>query len=289
MEQKWKLLNPFEELRKIESCSLPTVAIGRAKLITAKLSLILKDLEEIVSLNKIIGISEYSVNSLSKEILEVRKQTKKCINKSQLLFPNLPLNGKINPNGWTKHKLKEALPPFYHRLSKINSDNYFQSLTGEIIKCFPTPNFKRTNSKEPQFAAEYLYDESDGLIYKAKEWGGVEYRYHATIASNELGMLRDASFVIPALESNDFNHRLSAVSCLAFLPCEEESKKLLNTALNDLDAGVRQSALWAYGLINGENAIPFIKERSLQDENPKVRKFAQFLIENSSRVWIKFQ
>ena len=289
LEQKWNLLSPFEELQKIESCVLPTVAIGRAKLVLSEVSHILKDLEEIQSLNEVIGISKDIVNSFSKEVLEILLQTKKWIRKSQLLFPDLPIKVKTKSKGWTTHKLREVLTPFYHRLSKINASDYIQSLIGEEIRRFPNPNFKRTSSKEPQFAAEYLYDESDALIHIAKEWGGVECRYHATVASNELGMLRDPGFVIAALESEDFNHRLSAVSCLAFLPCEEGSKRLLYTAVNDLDAGVRQSSLWAYGFINGEKSIPFIEERSLQDENPKVRKFAQSLIENSNSVWIKFQ
>ena len=289
LERKWNLLNPLEELLKFESCTLPTVAIGRAKIIIAEITSILKDLEEVQSLNQIIGISEYEIKSLSKEILKIKLQTQTWIKKSQIPFPNLPSNVETTPKGWTKHKLKEALTPFYHRLSKINSDNYFQSLIGEIIKRFPNPQFKRTNVKEPLFAAEYLYDESDALIYIAKEWGGVELRYHATIASNELGMLRDFRFVIPALESKDFNQRLYAASCLAFLPCEEGSKKLLESAVNDVDAGVRQSSLWAYGFINAEKAIPFIKEQSFKDENPKVRKFAKFLIENFDNVRIKFQ
>lgn len=289
LEQKWNLLNPFEELQKIEFCVLPTVAIGRAKLLVAEASHISKRLEEIQSLNKIIGISEEAITLLSKEVSKVILQTKKWIKKNQILFSALPIKVKNKPKGWTKYKLKEALTPFYHRLSTISSPNYFQSLIGEAIKRFPNPNFKRNSSKEPQFAAEYLYDETDAMIYIAKEWGGVECRYHATVASNELGMLRDPSFVIPALESKDFNHRISAVSCLAFLPCEEGGKRLLDTAVNDLDPGVRQSSLWAYGLLNGEKSISFIKERSLQDENPKIRKFAQLLIENSDSVWIKFQ
>lgn len=102
-------------------------------------------------------------------------------------------------------------------------------------------------------------------------------------------MLRDPDFVIPALESKNFNQRLSAVSCLAFLPCEKASERLLDIAINDVDPGIRQSSLWAYGFINGENSIPFIKERSLRDENIKVRKMAQSLIDKSDSVWIKFQ
>lgn len=289
LEQKLNDLNPTEDLTKIESCILPTVAFGRVKLIRTEIESILKNLKNIRSIGKIIGVSETEVDKLTKSILKTKSQVQKWMKKQETLFSCLPNENKFKIKGWTKHRLKEVLTPLYHRISTIKSDNYFQSLIGNIIKRIPNPNFKRINSKIPQFAAEYLYDESDALMYIAKEWGGVESRYHANIAYSELGSLRDPIFIIPALDSEDFNQRLCAVSCLAFLPCEQAANKLRFFATNDADTGVRQSSLWAYGFVVGEEAIQFIRERATKDTDSRVRNFARNLIENSTDVWFKFR
>lgn len=161
-------------------------------------------------------------------------------------------------------------------------------MIGDTIRRFPNPEFERTNLKNPRLAAQYLYDKTDALIYIAKEWGGTESRFQANLAANELGLLRDSAFVLSDLDNDDFNVRLSAVACLAFLQSKKNNETLRNAATNDIDIGVRQSALWAYGFAGGENSINFIEERSLRDEDPRVRNFAVKLIENYSGKWFDF-
>lgn len=72
---------------------------------------------------------------------------------------------------------------------------------------------------------------------------------------------------------------------MAFLSSENTLKELWNLAKDDPEHGIRQSALWAYGFVNGENAIGFIEERSFQDNDPRVRSFARNLVENYSGKW----
>ncbi len=122
----------------------------------------------------------------------------------------------------------------------------------------------------------------------AKGWGGAECGLQAVLAANELGLLRDSRFVIPALDNKDYSLRLSAVACLAFLPSVLGNSRLRDAAASDGDAGVRQSALWAYGFAGGENAIRFIEERSLQDRDPRVRHFAREILEACSESWFSF-
>lgn len=104
----------------------------------------------------------------------------------------------------------------------------------------------------------------------------------------EIGLLRDPRFIIPALDSKDFNNRLCAVSCLAFLPYEDGNVKLLQLATKDIDAGVRQSALWASGFIGGEKAISFIQKQILRDKDSRVRDFAEKIVENYRNGWFNF-
>jgi len=288
LEQKWNDLNPDEEIMRVEACILPTIAFGRIKLLAAESDSILNELKEIQALGKILGISDAEMKSLLEYVSEIKLRTEEWIKDKENIFINLPQNVESTIKGWTAHELQEFITPFYHRARNLKPQTNIQSLLGNAIRRIPNPELNRTNLHEPRSAAEYFYDETDALIYTAKEWGGVESRYQASLASNELGILRDPRFVIPSLDSKDFNMRLSAVSCLAFLPSEEGNLRLSQTAINDIDIGVRQSALWAYGFAIGENAIDFIEERSFQDEDTRVRSFARNLVENYSGKWIDF-
>lgn len=288
LEQKWHCLKPDAELTEIETCLLPSVVFGRVKLLTSQTLLLSNELKELKLLDTILGVEKSEIKNISEHISEIKSRTDELIEGLKTNFLNLPERVENKIKGWTSHKLMKMLLPHYHRARNIKIHTNIQSLIGDVIRRIPNPDFQSINSKTPELAAEYLYDETDALIYIAKEWGGVESRYQASLAYHELGVLRDPQFVIPALDSNDFNIRLSAVSCLAFLPSEDGAVKLYQAAMNDRDTGVRQSALWAYGFLVGNDAINFIKERSIQDKDFRVRNFAKNLIEKYTDGWLNF-
>jgi hypothetical protein len=91
--------------------------------------------------------------------------------------------------------------------------------------------------------------------------GGLECNFQARLASSELGWLRDVRFVFPALCAKEVETRLAAVACLAFLWSEEGNKYLRRMAVEDVEPGVRQSALWAYGFANGIDAAELVSWR----------------------------
>jgi hypothetical protein len=101
----------------------------------------------------------------------------------------------------------------------------------------------------------------------------------AMLAGHELGRLRDPRFVFPALREKNFEIRLAAVACLAFLWSDEGNKRLRRVAVNDEDAGVRQSALWAYCFAGGKSAREMLSERAKNDRDAIVRAFARGLLE----------
>jgi len=90
------------------------------------------------------------------------------------------------------------------------------------------------------------------------------------------------------LSSKDFNEKITAISCLAFLSSENYLTDIAHFAQNDPDYGIRQSALWAYGLIGlgEERTMNFLIERSFQDSDSRVRKFVRNLIEKSKDGWL---
>jgi hypothetical protein len=106
-------------------------------------------------------------------------------------------------------------------------------LMGDAIRRVPNPEYSGRFSADQHAASEYLFDHADALIYAAKEWGGYECCLQATLAGKELGRLGDARFVLRALDSEDFNARLAAVACLAFLGAESCEGPLRSLVFDD--------------------------------------------------------
>jgi hypothetical protein len=140
-------------------------------------------------------------------------------------------------------------------------------------------------AKDTRVAAEFLHDRTDALLHIAKKWGGPECALQATLAANELGLLRDPRFIFPGLEAKSFEIRLAAIACLAFLWSDDGNERLRLAAMNDPDAGVRQSALWAYGFAGGEDAQELLRERCCNDANVHVRTFAEKAMQLDERGW----
>jgi HEAT repeat protein len=91
--------------------------------------------------------------------------------------------------------------------------------------------------------------------------------------------------VFPALSSKDFNERLAAISCLAFLWSDEGKQRLRTIATSDLDSGVRQSALWAYTFAGGESALELLSSSATNDQDMRVREFASRVLEAGNEFW----
>jgi hypothetical protein len=288
LKQEWDKLNSIEEMNRIETCVLPSVAFGRMKLLDAEIQYILEEVKKLLLLNRIIGFSKGEVSAFLDCVSKKKLQTENWIKEREKSFADLPENVQSIVKGWTATKLKEIITPFYYRVATGKNKATLPSLIDGWIRRIPNPNFQRTNLKDSLLATEYFYDEVDALMYVGKKWGGVESRHHASIAYNEIGLLRDPRFIIPALDSKDFNNRLCAVSCLAFLPSEDGNAKLFQLATKDIDAGVRQSALWAYGFTGGEKAISFIQKQILRDKDSRVRDFAEKIVENYRNGWFSF-
>lgn len=289
LELLWNDLRPDEQLVAVETCGLKTVAAGRIKLLAQETNAVLDELNDLQEIKSILGIDKFDIERFGDHALSVAAKTNGWWDALKRELSYLPQTAANEIIGWTAQELAERIQMFYPRARTLSdTKSSIQGLIADAIRRIPNPDFKQINDPNPRLAAEYLYDETDAKIYIAKEWGGAECRLQAVLAANELGLLRDSRFVAPGLESRDYSLRLSAIACLAFLPSESGNSRLREVAVNDADTGVRQSALWAYGFAEGENAIDFIEERAFQDRDERVRRFVKEMLEACKESWFLF-
>lgn len=208
--------------------------------------------------------------------------------KNSVCYRELPSLVETEVDGWTADDLLHVVQRFYPSARDLTGNRSIQALIGEAIRKFPNPSFTVVSDKNPELAAQYLYDPVDAKFHIAKKWGGMECCLQATMASNELGLLRDERFIIPALRDEDYERRLVAIACLAFVSPKAGTLHLRHIAANDVEVGVRQSALWAYGFAGGVKAMEFIQERMRFDEDARVRQFAEEILSTVQDSWFEF-
>ncbi len=285
IESSWESASVEENLLTLPSCSLASVAVGRAMLVAAQTKAFLDELGRLFEDGKLDVFTRSEAETLQNTIRRINDDAEKALS-SYTNDYGLPAEVDLAIPGWTAEELLPVIKPFYTRAQKIETPNVLVRLLHGDIRRFPNPNFESRFSKIPASAVEYLYDRTDALLFIARQWGGYECRLQANFARNELRQLRDPRFVFPALDSEDFNRRLAAVSCLAFLWSDEGNTLLKRIAITDRDYGIRMSALWAYAFANGEAGHEFVMSRSRDDPEARVRDFAKQIVQpDELSVW----
>lgn len=274
-----------EHLAAIATASLPWVAKGRAMLLLNEAEVLRQELTELLAGKELDGVTRREAEQLATHVVSATEMVRQQFASAELEGSGLPADVVTEVPGWTAAEVLQTLRPLYPRAQTIESTAKFVTLMDGCIRRIPNPSFLSRFAKEPELAAEFLYDRTDALIYAAKRWGGPECFLQATLAGNELGMLRDPRFAYPALESRDFETRLAGVACLAYLWSDEGNERLCLTAVNDPDPGVRQSALWAYGFAGGAGARRLLDFSAENDASVQVRKFAHDILESSDLSW----
>jgi hypothetical protein len=285
LELRWESMHVEEQLKAVEICSLPSVAIGRVHLIATELAGIMNDLELIREGKHLQGKSWHKANELHGHMTEIATTSSDWLNSNAPSDSCLPPEVDTDVPGLTADELLEMVKPFYPTSQKLKKGANLISLIGDAIRRVANREYVNRFNKAQRLASKYLFDRTDALIYIAKEWGGYECCLQATLAANELGWLRDPRFILPALEAQDFNARLSAIACLAFLSSELGNERLRVLAINDPDSGVWQSALWAYGFAGGPDAQELLVKCSKKDKDSRVRTFARNVLNVSQESW----
>lgn len=276
----WQKLQPLRYINSIESAHSPLIALGRLRLLCRKISAALMQLDRFNGADAPLGISQAEISDFRAKVSRIAEVADYQLKIYAVQFPDLPEEVRCELRGWTGKTVIQTIKDFCLQTYKIEKKTTLHLLKSARLQRYLNPEFTDSTDDNPRFASEYLYDETDAKIHIAKQWGGLECRLQAIFAHSELGLLRDSRFVLPTLLSNDYNSRLAAVACLAFLPPTEINQSALrDRASKDVDAGVRQSALWAYCFAQGEDAEDFVLERKFQDPSRQVREFAGKLAE----------
>lgn len=287
LELMWEESRITEELEGIKLCSLPTAAAGRAATVIAGVNHLLERVVELIKSNKMEESICEDASALRQKLKSALKDAK---DKFTLYAPeDLHADVVSEVPAWTAAELLPIISPLYPRARKIDRTSQLIPALERLIRRIPNPRFENRFSSDARAAAEYLFDRTDALLYMALAFGGTECRLQARFARNELGLLRDPKFILPALTSSDFHQRLIGVSCLAFLWSEEGNKQLRRLAVEDSDPGVRQSALWAYWFSNDDDGWELIKRRAQDDPDEIVRSFAQNITLESTHGSTKWE
>jgi hypothetical protein len=285
IESRWLEANAEEQLCTLEGCALPSVAIGRAMMIAADAQDALQGLDQLLNGEYGDVATRRDAEELRERVYGTLDRTREWLNARDSEGLGLPAEvSKVIP-GWTAEELLPVIMPLYPLAQNITDTNQLIRLLYGEIRRIPNPKFQSRFAKDPHLAAEFLFDRTDALLYAAKKWGGHECCLQAMLASSQLGWLRDERFVFPALELTNYEARLAAVACLAFLHSEESNKRLQQVIVEDSNAAVREAALWACGFAGVEEIRELLRNRSKEDPNERVRNFAAAALEQVEISW----
>jgi hypothetical protein len=290
LELRWSSSATLVDSNAYLRCSLPTVAVGRAMLVKAEAELLRNDIDKLLQESAVDGATHREAELLSEQLNGVTKAATDWLTQKKIEGLDIPQNVSLHIPGWTAAELLQALKPIYPAAKELKSPQRLTTLVSSKIRQFLNPKFENRFSKVPHKASEYLYDRTDALLFAATRWGGHECRMQAMMVKSEIGLLRDPRFIFPALSSDVMEERLIGVAGLAFLWSDEGNALLRSTALNDIETGLRQSALWAYGFAGGSDAEGLLRERASSDPDVRTRAFfmhAMVCLESNDGLWWK--
>lgn len=277
---RWEQAGAAKQLEEIEGCRLPTIAAGRALLVLSEANKVAAELNDIISFGVLTLVIKCEAEQLYKNVAEVTEQAREWIENKNLGRLNLPAEVDAATAGLTAEELLPLILPFYPKAKEIKKAHKLVTLLDKDIRRLPNPNYKNRFGSNPREAASFLFDQTDALLFVARNWGGYECSMQANLAGTELGNLRDVRFIVPALESSSFDERLGSAACLAFLKNREGNKYLRKAVLEDCDPNIRQSALWAYCFAQEPDAKDLARQIAKDDLNKNVRAFAQIILES---------
>lgn len=274
-----------EQLTALDAVAITEVTKGRAMLLLKELNIFDRELDGITGSAGISGATQREAGALRSRISQLRESASHWLSSCVADDSCTPAEVSTEMIGLTAEELHDIVKPLYPRAQMMTDAVRVIIPLSIHIRRFPNPLYESRFAKDTRVATEFLHDRTDALLHIAKQWGGPECALQATLAANELGLLRDHRFIFPGLEAKSFEIRLAAIACLAFLWSDDGNEQLRLAAMNDPDAGVRQSALWAYGFASGEDAQELVRERRCNDANVHVRTFAEKAMQLDERGW----
>lgn len=249
----WKATARPEEICK---CQVESIAAGRVLLARDFVTRARRELQRILSAKVQVGAVQGELTALDEEMSRTMELVIAVQKRLRTVLRSLPPKVIARPSGWSLNEVWNAIRLAHPSRTKkpATMEGFIKSI--RRVSDFGEWTLTRTRHRDVR------YDPTDTLIYAALRWGGHEATIHGSICHAELGDLRDDRFVLPGLASRDFEARLAAVSCGAFLQSTEIPSRLRELALKDTEPAVRDAAVWAFGFSGGPNAHQLVREVS---------------------------
>ncbi len=201
--------------------------------------------------------------------------------------PETPEGVRSNGLTLSTAELRELFAPFSPMVRNLKHTSELVPRFARLIRRVKNPGFAGRQQQDKRLATEWWFDRTDALLYAAKQWGGIRVRLNAILAETELGQLRDARYVLESLKSNMPEVRLRAIGALAFLQPANCGELIAEHARNDVDPGVRETALWAAGFVAWPGAHDLLVDAEKHDELPRVRAAARMMFAAGDAWWWK--
>lgn len=285
VKHRWKDCGAIEQLTALTGCTYPTIRLGRARMIESDAKRTKLNIERLLRTKHGTAEVRNAAESLLDQVCDIYNDIKLRLQDSACLIPEYSFHISLMPQTWTAAELHAFLKPFYPAARAISNPNNFLGLVTSHIRRVPNPNFLSRFSHNSDEAADYLFDRTDALLYAARKWGGHECYFQASLAAFNLGLLRDARFVLPLLSMNEFEDRLAGVACLAFLQTKEAREWLKATVVQDPSPTVREAALWACGFIEGKDANELFTYCQEHDPDARLREFSRIAQQFDTHDW----
>jgi HEAT repeat protein len=274
-------------MRQLPDCIVPSIAVGRAKILESHLTLMRAQAEDLLARKHMTSENRETLGEIFRESHMVEAELDDWLREAGGYPGGLPRTLDLTTPGWTVRELQEALLTLYPKAATVDEAKNLIPLLHRRIRRVRNQNHRTRFDSEPSAAAEFLFDRADALLCAALQWGGPECRMQANVAKAQLGLLRDARFVRPGLTAPDSRVRLAAIACVAFLQDADAHVTLREIATSDPEPGVREAGLWAYGFAGGPEPLALLVARASQDEHAGVRQFAGEGVDAVEESWWK--
>lgn len=281
---EWSHCNAGKELKNLGFCKLTSLVFGRLMLIKQEAHRIINELQDVTNDKRINKRFYEDANDLLTEIKKVLAQVELQIPTVKVDKRNLPVKITQQTAMLSSQQLSKMLKPLLYKARKYEFDHKVADLFGRDLRRHVNPAYRPvfTGSCEINAVSRYLFDQFDALINAAHKVGGSLSRMLAAMVKVEMGNLRDSRFVMRMLDSENYEHRIRAAACLAFLRIPEHEDTLFQTVLNDPDSGVRKVALWSYAFRGGAKIKMLLGSIGRQEKNEQVLDLSKRLFEVSA-------
>lgn len=288
LAEQWSRIGAFRELESLKFCKLPAAIFGRLLLIRQNATQITNQLTKIINTANISNQICNDAMVLATEIESILNNVNERVTDTNTRGYFLPSEVVQDVKLLNYSELSAFLKPMFYKARKAEHASKIADLIGRDIKAILNSEYKPifTGNSPVNEIPRFLFDRFDVLIYTAVQLGGNVCRTIAMMAKSEMGILRDPRFVLPMLKSANYEQRLGAVACLAFLQIPEHQGELYAAAVHDKDSGVRQIALWAYAFLKGYRLKELLSEIKKRETQLQVLKLLEQIEgKNPDNMW----